>query len=329
MDNQAGMTVSITGATGFVGRHVAATLLGRGHRIRALVRDRAKAAAVLPNDPRVELVDGDISDEAAVTRLLHGADACVHLVGIIREAPNGQTFERMHVAATRTVVRGCEDQGVTRYLHMSALGAGPEGPAAYQKTKYEAEQIVRGSGLDWTIFRPGLIVGKDGEFFGQLRAWCEGRSAPYLFLPYFLRVELDGLPSPTNLPKIVAPTVAPVDVDDVAGAFAEALQRPESIGEVFPLCGAEKLTWPQMLRLTRDTLPQGKRELKAIGLPGWVMAMKVKAARAVGLAGLFPFDEGMAMMGERDSWAPLDKAEAVLGFAPRGFGQSLQAIVSG
>lgn len=321
-------TVSVTGATGFVGRAVVRECLARGWKVRAMTRDAEKARRVLAKTDGLEIVEAEIDDDDALARLLSGADTCIHLIGIIREAGEGQTFKRVHVDATRRVVRACEAAGVNRYVHMSALGASPEGPAKYQKTKFEAEKLVRSSSLEWTIFRPSLIHGKGGEFTELMEGWATGRNAPYAFMPYFSRIEFEGTPGPMNPPRIVAPTVAPVHVDDVAKVFADAIATPASIGEVFPICGPELITWPDMLRLTRDTLPHGKKELHAIGIPGRVAAAKAKGAKAIGLDGVMPFDEGMALMGEQDNWAPLDKARAILDFDPAGFETSFRSYAS-
>lgn len=320
-----GQVIAVTGATGFVGRHLVRALLDRGHGVRALARDGSKAARVLPESDRLEIVTGGVLDGSAVDRLVDGASACCHLIGIIREVGSGQTFQRMHVEATRAVVRACEQSGVTRYLHMSALGAHPDGPSEYQKTKFQAEGIVRTSDLDWTIFRPGLIHGPDGDFTLQMKSWVEGRSAPWVFLPYFLRVEQDGVPGPSNPPSIVSPMVAPVHVDDVARAFAAALETEDAVGEVYELCGSQKLTWPEMLRTARDTWPAGKKELRPIGVPGQFAAIKAKAAKFVGLGDLLPFDAGMALMGEQDSVCDYTKATRQIGFEPRPFGESLRS----
>lgn len=334
--------IAVTGGAGFVGRHLVRELIDRGHTCRVLTRDPARAEMALPRSaptsvgshadpdrPTLEIIAGSIDDESAVADLVRGADAAVHLIGIIRQAPGGQTFDRMHPGATRAIVRACEAAGVRRLLHMSALGVGPEGPSAYQKSKFEAERVVRGSSLDWTIFRPGLIHGPDGEFFGMVRAWCEGRAAPFLFLPYFLRVEFEGAPGPFNPPRLVAPTVAPVHVDDVARAFADALERPGSIGEVIPLCGPELIRFPDMLRLVRDVLPQAKKELRPLGLPGALAAVQAWAFGLIGMGSALPFDAGMALMGQSDSWCPLDRARSILGFDPRPFEPSLRAYAAG
>lgn len=318
--------VAVTGATGFVGRHLVRALIERGHRVRALVRDEGKARKVLPSDG-VEWCEADGISEESAERLVDGVDAAAHLIGIIRERGGGQTFRRMHVEATRWMVRACELKGVKRYLHMSALGVRDDGVSQYQKTKFEAEQIVRYSDLDWTIFRPGLIHGRESEVFGLMKGWAEGRSAPWLFMPYFLRVEVEapGTAGGTGQPvTVAAPKVAPVHVDDVAAAFCSALETADSVGEIYPLAGPEVLSWPEMLTEVRDALPQAKKNLRPVGLPAPVAAAKAVVAKAVGLGPLLPFDEGMARMGGEDSVAPSAKARVQLGFAPRAFRESMR-----
>ncbi|MEM9374504.1 MAG: SDR family NAD(P)-dependent oxidoreductase, partial [Planctomycetota bacterium] len=101
-------TVAVTGATGFVGRSIVRELLVRGWSVRAFARSEAKARKVLPEGAGLSVVQGGILDRDRLDELLDGADACVHLVGIIREAGGQQTFENMHAEATRRVIRAGE-----------------------------------------------------------------------------------------------------------------------------------------------------------------------------------------------------------------------------
>lgn len=350
-DNQT-QRVAVTGATGFVGRAVVSALLDRGHTVRALVRDAGKAAAVLPEHDRLEIavdravfapnktegVDrttgtlrlGQTEEEIRVPsrdEALDGIDAVIHLVGIIREARDGQTFRRVHVELPKRLIDACEAAGVKRYLHMSALGTKSTAPTQYWKTKAEAETLVRRSSLDWTIFRPSLIHGAEGEFTNMLADWVKGAKAPWLFVPYFSKLENPGgaaLPPPG--PE--APMVQPISVGDVAEAFCNALERDESIGEVYNLVGPEKLSFEQMIEEYRDRVPGAKKNIPIIGLPGQVFALKAWAASLVGLGDLLPFDAGMALMGSKDSVAEGDKARADLGIDPTPFRPALARYAS-
>lgn len=312
-------TVAVTGATGFVGRTMVRELLAQGYAVRALIRDKDKAKRVLPSDPRLALVTGDVHDGGAVADMLRDCQACVHLVGIIREVRRvGQTFQRMHVEATRVVVAQCQKAGVQRYLHMSALGVRDVGVAEYQHTKFEAEQVVQLSDLDWTIFRPGLIHGPEGEFVQMAVGWCTSHQPPFFFLPYFTR-EVEDQRVPLGGVTELTPSVQPVAVEDVAKAFAAALRTPASVGEIYNLAGSERLTWPQMLRFIRDSLPTGLSSLQPFGLPAQPVALAAEAANLVGMGQLLPFDAGMARMGAEDATADLTKLKEQLGVEPRAF----------
>jgi nucleoside-diphosphate-sugar epimerase len=340
-----GKTVAVTGATGFVGRYIVRELLERGYGARALVRDRSKARGVLPRQaPGLALVEGDILAEGAAAELVRGVDACIHLIGIIREDPGaGVTFKRMHVEATRAVVRACEvESGATgrarRLIHMSALGADPEGPAPYQKSKWESEQFVRhsgrggavaegGEGLEWTIFRPSLIHGPDGEFVQMVRGLASGQEAPYYFIPYFTRRVVD-----TSVPmgpvRNESALVSPIAVEDVARAFVAAIDRPQTFGEVYNLVGPDTLTWPELLITLRDHLPGTSRSLVPWGIPGTTGVAVARIARRLGLASILPFGESEPAMAMEDSTAERAKVVAHLGLEPRPFAEAVESYAA-
>lgn len=298
-------------------------LLSRGHTVRALVRDTEKASRVLPADRRVTLVKGDVRDPAAVAELFSTEPvAMIHLIGIIRAAGD-QTFQGMHVGATTTILEACRQHGCRRYVHMSAMGVSSDGRAEYQRTKHEAELLVRRSGLEWTIFRPGLIHGADGELVGMIRKWCRGEAPPFFFIPYFTRLVERSENAILSHVGFEAPTVAPVHVSDVAEAFASCLDRPQTVQEIYNLAGPERMTWKEMLTHFKQTLPGADTSLPVIGLPARPHAYMAMAAGRLGLGGLFPFDAGQAFMAEGDMDADLEKAQAHLGFSPRGFKASL------
>lgn len=320
--NGNGALVAVTGATGFVGRHVVRALLASGYTVRALVRDPAKAAQVLPADRRIQLVQGDVLDRKSPANLVAGTEACIHLVGIIREVGT-QTFKRMHVDATKAMLEATAATGVSRFLHMSAMGVTPDGKAEYQRTKFEAEQMVRRSGLRWTIMRPSLIHGAGGEFTSMLKAWCTGQAAPFFFIPYFTRLVEHDQPVLLSRISLESAKVAPIHVDDVARAFVAAIGNPATESEIYNLSGPDVMDWPTMLGTFRDALPNGDTLLPIIGLPALPHAYMAAAAKRIGLGGLFPFDAGQAFMAELDVAADCGKARLHLGFAPKGYKSSL------
>ncbi len=217
----------------------------------------------------------------------------------------------------------CTAKGIGRYVQMSALGVSDMGVSDYQRTKFEAEQIVRLSNLDWTIFRPSLIHAPDAEFIKMAKEWAAGHAPPFIFMPYFTR-QVEDKRVPLGPVKSIDPLVAPIAVEDVARAFASCLDNTNTIGEVYNLVGSETLPWPQMLRFIRDHVHGAHEEQPVFGVPSGLAAMAAAAAKFIGLGGLLPFDEGMARMGAQDSTATLDKLRDDLGLEPAPFRASFQ-----
>jgi NADH dehydrogenase len=156
------MQVFVTGSTGFVGNHVLHELVEKGHQVKALVRPGSEHKLKRPDD--VETIPGTVEEIADLIQGMQGCEAAIHLVGIIRAFPSRDiTFERLHTEAAANVIGAAKEAKVQRLLHMSALGAREDGPTPYLRTKFAAEELVRQSGLNYTIFRPSLIFGRGGE----------------------------------------------------------------------------------------------------------------------------------------------------------------------
>ncbi|NOG53981.1 MAG: complex I NDUFA9 subunit family protein [Planctomycetes bacterium] len=310
-------TVAVTGATGFVGRHLCRALTEAGHTVRGIVRSSGPSKET---GSQYAAFEADLFTPDTLSAALDGVDACIHLVGIIFEKPDyGQTFERVHVDITQNVVDACRSHGVKRFVHMSALGARDSSPARYHRTKYQAEQIVRASGLDWTIIQPSLIHGPDGEFTDLVAGWARGKKPPFLFMPYF-GAGLFG--------KGREWSIQPVYVQDVAQAFTVALSEPESIGEVYPLGGPETMTWPEMLCAFRDAIPGGPRRKKAVAIPAWYARTVSKFMGGAGLGTFLPFNYDQVMMSQEDSTCNVSRVQAHLGIDPKPFAEALAEYVS-
>lgn len=236
------MRVFLAGGTGFVGGHVRSALLAAGHTIRLLVHGTFEG-----HEPAIEAVSGDITRLETYLDAMAGCDAAINLVGIIREFSSRKvTFERLHVQATRTMVLGAARTGIGRYLHMSALGSRPDAVSEYHRTKWNAEETVRQSGLQHTIFRPSVIFGPKDDFINRLAGYV--RQFPLVPVIGDGRYRLQ-----------------PISADDVARCFVSALEREDLSGKAFELCGRDPVSYLELLDMIGDCL--GRTPVRKIHLP--------------------------------------------------------------
>ena len=230
------MKVLITGVTGFIGSHAAKLFVEAGHSVRGLSRRGAKGERELQ---AVEYVEGvDIGDASTITaQMFEGIDVVLHLIGIIQESPGGQTFQRIHVDGTKNVIaaaKAANFQG--RIIYMSAIGSSASSASEYSRTKAAAEELVRESGIAYTIFRPSLVIGPDGEFVQQMGDL----------------IKHGGLPIPVPFPVIPVPgsgenKFQPVWVDDLLNCVLIASTDPDSAGKTFEVGGGSQLTFNELL----------------------------------------------------------------------------------
>lgn len=301
--------VFVTGGSGFVGGAVVEELLARGYAVNALTRGALPDAVA----GRVQAFSGDLFDPGALDRGMAGCDAVIHLVGIIFEKPaKGVTFPRVHVDGARNVVDAARRAGIRRYVHMSALGARAGAPSTYHRSKHAAEEHVRASGLDWTIFRPSLIHGPRGEFTRNTAAWARGRKFPFLFMPYF---------GAGPLGRGGAGRLQPIYVGDVARAFVDAIERPNTVGKAYDLGGPDVLTWPELHGAISEAVTGHRR--RVMPLPAW----NAKLLARVLPESLLGFNRDQVLMSQEDSTCDLAPFTADFGWTPRPLRQSLSTYV--
>jgi len=146
------MIVAITGGTGFVGSHLIDAAIAEGHDIRALTRRDQ------PARDQVEWVRGDLDDRSAIGRLVSGADAVIHVAGVIN-ATTAADFEHGNVRGTLTMLSAATAAGARRFVHVSSLAAREPDLSLYGNSKAKSEDLVKESGLDWAIVRPPAVYG--------------------------------------------------------------------------------------------------------------------------------------------------------------------------
>ena len=155
------MTIAVTGATGFVGQALLDQALETGQTVKALTRRDQ-----LPRDG-VDWVSGDLESAEALRALMRGAEAVIHVAGVVNDAAR---FESGNVLGTLNVIEAAKAEGVQRFIHVSSLSAREPELSAYGASKARAEKLIMASGLDWTIVRPPGIYGpRDVDYFEMFR----------------------------------------------------------------------------------------------------------------------------------------------------------------
>ncbi|HEY8785405.1 MAG TPA: complex I NDUFA9 subunit family protein [Candidatus Limnocylindria bacterium] len=223
------MRVAVTGANGFVGRHVVARLLLRGHDVRALISERPGAEKELPESGvgKLDVRRADVRKPESLRGAFDGIDAVVHTVAVPTERK--QKFAAVNVAGVAHVVAEARRAGVRRIVHMGALGADPASPYPYLRSKGEGEALVTGSGIAHVVLQPSLLFGEGDDFFPRL--------AFSLMFP-LVPVPGDG-----------KARFQPLHVDDIAEALVAAVERP-AISGVHEIGGAEPVTYDELLAET-------------------------------------------------------------------------------
>jgi NADH dehydrogenase len=224
-----GRRICLLGGSGFLGRHVAARLVARGHEVVVLTqaRHRNRDLLVLPT---LRLVEGDPLSDSDLASAIAGADAVVNFVGIVNEkGRHGSGFHRVHVQIVERALAACRAAGIGRFIQISALKAGANRPSHYLRTKGQGETRVRESGLDWTIMQPSVIFGPEDRFINRFAR--------------MLRV-LPVLPLARAHARL-----APVWVGDVAEAVLRALESREAVGQTYQLCGPRVYSLREIVRL--------------------------------------------------------------------------------
>jgi uncharacterized protein YbjT (DUF2867 family) len=262
--------ILVTGGTGFVGRHVVHALRAAGKDVRVLVRNRRNGARL--EAWGATLVEGDLTDAGSLAQAVAGCDTVVHLVAV-RQGPE-ERFRRVMVHGTRDLLAASSAADVGLFVHMSALGTteATKDLVPYYGAKWETEQLVKGSGIPFVIFRPSFIFGTDGGI-----------------LPTF--VKLARLAPVTPIIGSGRQRIQPIWVDDVGEYFARATELETATPRIFELGGPDVVSWNEFW----ERLKRARRSRRpSIHVP--VRLMRLNALVTERLPGDIPLTNDLLTM---------------------------------
>lgn len=252
-------SVLILGGTGFVGRHVCEKLTRMGCRMTVITR-RASQAAAIQSMPKVRVLEGDVFDSAFLAQCMAQHDVVINLIAILHGTE--AAFDKAHVQLPKIIAAACQQSGLKRLIHISALGASAQGPSLYQRSKAQGEKVLQEAGLDLTVLQPSVIFGTEDKFlnlFAQLQQLTPA-------------VPLAG----------ASTRFQPVWVEDVASAVAYCVTHQSTFGHTYEICGPDILTLKELVQKSGQWA--GVREGKGrwvFGIPhtlAWLQAFLMEMA---------------------------------------------------
>ena len=229
--SSASPVVTVFGGSGFLGRHIVRALVKRGWRVRVAVR-RPNEALFLKTAGavgQVAIMQANIRDEASVRKSVKGVDAVVNLVGILYETGK-QKFSAVQAEGARTVAQSTADEGVQRFVQLSAIGASSESEAAYAQSKAAGEAAVLEAIPQAVILRPSLVIGPEDDFFNRF-------------------AKMAALAPALPLVGGGETLYQPVAVQDVAQATCEALENPDCGGKIYELGGPDIFSFKNLMEI--------------------------------------------------------------------------------
>jgi uncharacterized protein YbjT (DUF2867 family) len=294
--------ILISGATGYIGRHLVSRLAAQEERPRCLVRDTRRAASILPGD-KIELVQGDTTQPASLEAAMHGIDTIVHSAFITADhkQSTGNTYEETNVQGTANVIKAAKDAGVKRIIEMSGLGTKPGRPGSYMQGRFLAEKMLKESGLDWTIIQPSVLFGKDAPFIKGLSELI--RSAPVVPL-------IGG-------GKML---FQPIYVEDVVTVVMQTLEDPaRTSGKTYTIGGPAYYSFTQVI----DELLHAMHKTR-IKAPAPRLLVGVGAAVMEAVLPRPPLTKAAMTLFSFDNTTDLESVERDFGFEPMSFTAYLQ-----
>lgn len=292
--------IFIAGASGFVGGHLVDALLENGQKLRCLARSERTQKSL--KGKGVEVISGDITEPETLEGALNDIDFVIHLVGIIAEKGSA-TFQKVHIEGTKNLVAEAKKAGVKHFFYQSALGADLDSWSGYFSTKALAEEIVRKSGIPYTIFRPSLIIGPWDGFTKKL-------------------MDLIALSPVIPIPGTGKSKFQPVYIKDWVKCMLQVVASPDAFRGIFEIAGPQQLTYNEIVSALAAAM---KVKKTLVHMP--MGLMKFGALLAEKTLSLLPVTSDQLRLLETDNVCDVNSVEKNFGFKPMEYRSSLKEFV--
>lgn len=231
------MNILVTGGTGFIGQALVPKLVEAGHQVRLLIRP-AKRTPRVPKGVAVQIAVSSVTDARGLRSAMTGMEIVVHLAGVERQGAYADIM-RIDIEGTRLVAQVAKESGIERLVFVSHLGADRFSAFPVSKAKGLAEEAIRSTGINYTIFRSGVVFGK-GDVL------TSGIAQLLVAIPFIFFVPGDG-----------RSLLQPIWVEDLATVITWAIDDPQTLNQIYEVGGPEMLSFCEVVQTVMEVM--GKR----------------------------------------------------------------------
>lgn len=289
--------IFITGATGFVGRNLLRKLIGKGVKVRCLVRDRSR----IDNNNEVETIQGDIADIDILNRATQDVDIVIHLAAIAKTSSPDE-FINVNVKGTKNLVDACIKNKVKKIIYVSSLDAALSDTNLYGRTKRMGEDVIKNSKIDYIILRPALIYGKDSKDINMLT----------------------GMVKKSSLIPVVGNgrgRLQPVYVDNVCEIILKLIDSNIK-DKIYYIAGEEKVSMNDLIDKIANLY--SKKTFK-IHIPLWLLWLPLKGYNLIIKKSSISYDSLRLL--NQDKTCDVSETKKDLNFNPIGLDEGLRLVL--
>jgi uncharacterized protein YbjT (DUF2867 family) len=293
--------ILLTGATGFIGSRVLQALSQKNLEVRCLVRKQKTS-----DNPNITYVTGDVLDRDSLIAATKDVETVYYFIHMMGNQPKGEQkkFDVLDRNAIKNMVDACKLNGVKRIIHLTGMRNPDEKLSHHLRSRKEVEDIIRNSGIDHTIFRASLIIGRGGAAFEILDTAVK----KFPIIPVF---DWENT------------KIQPIFIDDVIKYLVECLEKKETINKCYDIGCSQILTYKELIQQYADELGLKRKFIRIPGSWHWISSMA--------LGKLSPVDPNVVnwlieslqnnMVCEKND---LNK---IFGFEPTSFKESLRKVI--
>jgi len=294
--------ILLTGATGFIGNRVLQALSKKNLPVRCLVRKPASS-----QNPNITYVTGDVLDYDSIVRATAGVDTVYYFIHMMGNQPTGEQkkFDELDRLAINNMVRACRQNGVKRIIHLTGIRNSREKLSHHLESRKEVEEIIRNSGIDHTIFRASIIIGRGGAAFEIL----EAAVCKFAIIPIF---DWENT------------RVQPIYIDDVIRYLVECLDRKETINKCYDIGCSQVLTYKELIQQYADELGLKRTFIRIPGSWHWLSAMVLGKLSPVNPNVVYWLIESL----HNNMICETNDLNKIFGFEPIGFKESIMKLAS-